>query len=92
MSTYCTHMSNERQATREWTADAVRQALADSGQSQRSVSEMSGIPYSTLRRKIRGHGDFDFPELLTLAKALRVHPAVFTQPPYRTKRDEEMAA
>ena len=53
---------------------------------------MSGIPYSTLRRKIRGHGDFDFPELLTLAEALGVHPAGFTPPAFRTKRVEEMAA
>jgi hypothetical protein len=41
------------------------------------MAAASGIPYSTLRRKVRGVGDFTLPELLAIAEACEVSPAVF---------------
>lgn len=40
-----------------------------------SVSEATGIPYSTLNRKLKGRGEFTLSELVVLADELRVHPS-----------------
>lgn len=77
---YHTHMST----TTDWTARAIRAALAESGQTKRYLSEETGIPYPTLNRKVAGRRDFTLSELLAIAEALRVHPAVFVPPQFKT--------
>ncbi|WP_223690069.1 helix-turn-helix domain-containing protein [Leifsonia poae] len=64
----------------EWSARAVRDAIADAGRSKRSVSDETGIPYPTLNRKLAAKSEFSFTELLMLADALGVAPKQFTPP------------
>lgn len=75
-------MSNHHDAT-EWSARAVREAIADSGRTKRSISDETGIPYPTLNRKLAAKGEFTFSELLSLAEALAVSPTAFTPPAFR---------
>ncbi len=75
-------MSNHHTAT-EWSARAVREAIADSGRSKRSISDETGIPYPTLNRKLAARTEFTFSELLRLAEALAVSPVQFTPPAFR---------
>ncbi|MCR2051785.1 helix-turn-helix domain-containing protein [Actinomyces bowdenii] len=70
--------------TTDWTAKAIRAALADSGHTKRYLSEETGIPYPTLNRKVAGRRDFTFSELLAIAKALQVHPATLVPPQFKT--------
>lgn len=44
----------------------------------RSLSEATGIPYTTLHRKLRGHTDIGANEMVRIADALGVHPSVIT--------------
>lgn len=67
----------------EWTARAVREAIADAGRSKTSVSDETGIPYPTLNRKAAGKTEFSFSELLLIADAVGVAPSVFTPPPFQ---------
>ncbi|MFT4124425.1 MAG: hypothetical protein QM635_11410 [Microbacteriaceae bacterium] len=57
--------------TRE-VADKVAAALYRSGMSKRSLSAATGIPETTLLRKINANGDFGVSELVRIAKALDV--------------------
>lgn len=66
----------------DWTAEAVRDALADAGRSKISLSRETGITYATLNRKLAGKTEFSFSELLLLADALGVPPSKFTPPPF----------
>jgi hypothetical protein len=78
------HMSNHSEAAAvEWGARAVRDAIAESDRSKRSVSDETGIPYPTLNRKLAGKSEFTFRELLALAEALGVAPWAFTPPAFR---------
>lgn len=70
-------MSNQ---TTEWSAKAVRAAIADAGRTNRSVSDETGIPYPTLNRKLAAKTEFRFSELLAIADALGVSPSRFTPP------------
>lgn len=70
----------------DWTAQAVREAIADAGRSKTSLSDETGIPYPTLNRKVAGKTEFSFTELLLIAEALAVSPSAFTPPPFRTHR------
>lgn len=67
----------------EWTARAVREAIADAGRSKTSLSDETGIPYPTLNRKVAGKSEFSFTELLLIAEALGVSPSAFTPPQFR---------
>lgn len=67
----------------EQTAQAVRNALADAGRSQKSLSDETGIPYPTLNRKLKGQREFKFSELLQIAEALAVPPSLFTPDIFR---------
>jgi transcriptional regulator with XRE-family HTH domain len=56
-----------------------------------SLASLSGIPYSTLARKLRGLADFTTTELIRLAFSLRVSiaeilPPAFTASPEGVKR------
>ena len=75
----------------EWTATAVKDAIADAGRSLKSVADETGIPYATFFRKTRGHTEFQFSELLKIAEALGVSPAAFTPPVFRPRSMQVVA-
>jgi lambda repressor-like predicted transcriptional regulator len=66
------------------TAEAVRAAIRDSGRSKQSISDETGIPYSTLNRKVQGKTEFSFSELFLIAQAVGVHPSTFTPPAFQS--------
>lgn len=60
----------------ERTAQAVSQAIITSRCSIKDVSEKSGIPYTTLTRRLQGFDPtFTATEIYRIAKALEVRPA-----------------
>lgn len=61
----------------QWIAQQVQAALVKEDRSKRWLSDKTGIPYSTLNRKMSGHVEFRFSELLYIAEALRVAPQMF---------------
>lgn len=67
----------------KWTAEAVQEAIRDAGRSKQSLSDETGIPYSTLNRKLAAKAEFSFTELYILAQALGVHPSSFTPPAFQ---------
>lgn len=67
-------MANPNTAA-ERTGAAVAAALVTAGKSKSWVAERTGIPYSTLGRKIIGGTEFTISELLTIAEVLGVSPA-----------------
>jgi len=73
--------------TATWTGSAIRAALADTGVSQKALSDTTGIPYPTLRRKLGGHKDFTLAELLVIAEAMHVHPSVLVPPQFKTSTE-----
>ena len=77
----------------EWTARAVQEAIEDSSRSKMSLSDETGIPYSTLNRKLQANAEFTFSELLLIAEALGVRPSQFTPPEFaRIIREDTQAA
>lgn len=58
-------------------ADKVAASILRSGRSKKSVAVESGIPETTFGRKINGHVEFTFGELLRIASVLDVSPAEF---------------
>ena len=70
----------------EWIAKTVAQTILNSGLSLNEVANRSGIPYSTLNRKVKGtRGTFDWNELLAIAEAVNVRPSTFTPSAFRTQ-------
>lgn len=65
------------------TAKAVMDAIEDSGRTKKEISEITGIPYATLNRKLSAKTDFSFCELLELADALEITPSQFVPPVFR---------
>lgn len=65
-----------------WTAAAITRAIDETGRTKVWVSDRTGIPYSTLNRKLAGKGDFTFSELLLIAEVLGVEPSAFTPPAF----------
>lgn len=63
--------------TTQRVAAAVAQALDAAEASLNATAIATDIPYSTLRRKVRGAGDFTLPELLAIAEHVGVNPSVF---------------
>lgn len=71
---YYLHMAHEDIAER--TAQAVSQAIITSRFSIKDVSEKSGIPYTTLTRRLQGFDPtFTATEIYRISKALEVRPA-----------------
>lgn len=52
---------------------AIHRRLSLSNQTIRNLSDNTGIPYTTLRRKLTG-GSFTIEEISAIADALRVSP------------------
>lgn len=67
------HMANTPPAARQ-VGEAVEAALVTAGQSINGLADATGIPFSTLRRKIKARADFTLGEVLLIAEALGVHP------------------
>lgn len=59
-------------------ADKVAASILRSGRTKASVAAAAGIAYTTFNRKINGHVEFTFGELLRIASVLGVEPSVFT--------------
>lgn len=59
-------------------ASAVAFELSKADRTKRWLSDRTGIAYSTLDRKLKGHVDFTFTELWAIAEALGVDPSVLT--------------
>lgn len=56
----------------EVTAEAVRTAYKNAGATIASLSEETGIPGTTLKRRLNGSTSFHLDELVRIAKALDV--------------------
>lgn len=59
-------------------ADKVAASILRSGRSKSSVATAAGIPATTFNRKINGHVEFTFSELMRLADVLDIAPSTFT--------------
>lgn len=59
-------------------ADKVAATILRSGRTKASVARESGIPKTTFARKLDGHVEFTFSELLRIARVLGVSPSLFT--------------
>ena len=70
MGTYRIHMDTA-QITQQ-VARSVSQAIVTSGLSKKAVAEATGIPLTTLGRKLLGTSDFTVVELALIADALGV--------------------
>jgi len=70
--------------TAERIAQSVSQAIVTAGKSKSWLAEATGIPYSTLGRKLLGKTEFNFSELLSIAEALEISPARFVPAEFRT--------
>lgn len=65
----------------------MRHLLRQAGWSQRALSRATGIAYATLGRKIAGRSEFTMGELLAVAEALGVSPAVLVDSSARRPSD-----
>ena len=74
---YCPHMATD---IRKTVAAAVAFELGRADRTKRWLSDRSGIPYSTLDRKLKAHVDFTFTELAAIAEALSIAPSRLTPP------------
>lgn len=71
----------------DWTAQAVAQAVLNSGKSRNQVAIESAIPERTFYRKLQtGGGGFTWDELSRIALVVGVRPATFTPPLFRDER------
>jgi predicted transcriptional regulator len=61
--------------TAEQVAAQVSKQIAESGVTVVWLCEKTGIPRSTLLRRLGGHSPFDLNELDRIAEALRVPPS-----------------
>lgn len=82
---------NNAETPAAWAARAVREAIADSEMTKRSVSDQTGIPYPTLNRKVAGKGDWSFRELVMVAEVLGVSPSKFTPPQFQRRVTDDAA-
>lgn len=70
-------------AIRTEIASGVTFELSKADRTKRWLSDRTGIAYSTLDRKLKGHVDFTFTELWSIAEALGVEPSVLTPTAFR---------
>jgi DNA-binding phage protein len=61
--------------TNEDASKIILQAILDAERSQQWVAEKSGIPATTLRRKLQGQSDFYLAEVANIAQALNLTPS-----------------
>jgi hypothetical protein len=75
-----------REAIARETAKAVVFELNRVERTKQWLSVKTGIPYSTLGRKLLGQTELTFSDLALIADALGVEPSAFTPPPFRAER------
>lgn len=51
-------------------AETVKRAIANAGKSQREVAEMSGVPLTTLNRRLNTGSPFVYEELVSVARVI----------------------
>lgn len=73
------------------TADKVAATILRTGRSKASVAADAGIPQTTFGRKINGHVEFTFSELLRIANALGVSPSTFTPTAFHAAQYRDVA-
>lgn len=61
----------------EWITRKIQEALRKERRDKTWLSDQTGIPYSTLNRKMAGRAEFRFSELLTIAEVLNLAPQTF---------------
>lgn len=66
----------------EQVAGIVSRAIVAAGKTKKQIAEATGIPYTTLGRKLLGTTEFTFTELKMIADALGVAPSTFTPPAF----------
>lgn len=59
----------------ERTAQAVSQAVVAAGATISGLADEIGVPYSTLRRKLRGQSPLDVTDIFAIAQAIGVRPS-----------------
>ena len=59
---------------RQRTASKVASAISDSGLTRLELSELTGIPKTTLLRKVNGHAPFTLDDIASIGAALGVRP------------------
>jgi hypothetical protein len=72
-------------------ARLVGLALANADRNKKWLSEKTGIPYSTLGRKLQGHTAFDLGELYMIGVALGVSPSDLLPPPFFPRSQKAVA-
>lgn len=72
--------------TAQEIADKVAASILRSGRSKSSVALAVGIPATTFNRKINGHVEFSFAELLRIAGELGVEPSCLVPTAFSQKR------
>jgi hypothetical protein len=77
LGTTVLYVDTSEQTSRK-IALAVSQALTDAGISQRSAAEQSGIPLTTLSRRLTGASPFLITELAVLARMLNTTVGALT--------------
>jgi transcriptional regulator with XRE-family HTH domain len=55
----------------------VLAAMGEAEMSKSRLAEATGIPYSTLNRKLMGRSEFTFEELFMIAQATDTRPSAF---------------
>lgn len=55
-------------------ADQIQRMVRVSEKTKIQIADESGIPYSTLNRKLKGRGDWTLTEVLLLSRALECPP------------------
>lgn len=70
--------------TTQMVASAIAAALLNAGFTKTHAAEVTGIPYTTLGRKLKGAADFNFTEVKLIADALGVTPGALIPRTYLT--------
>ena len=73
---------NAREITKT-IAEVVSAARMKAGMPKKLLAERTGIPRTTLYRKLNGDADFTFPEIFRIATALGISPEDLTPPVFR---------
>ncbi|MCI1673181.1 MAG: helix-turn-helix domain-containing protein [Bifidobacterium tibiigranuli] len=72
-----------------WQRDVIANIISDSGFSVMRIARETGIPQTTLVRRLKGVSEFRPSELFRIAKYLHRDPALFVPPIFR---QQEVAA
>ncbi|MGW4715536.1 helix-turn-helix domain-containing protein [Nocardia sp. NPDC004260] len=60
-------------------AQRIRKAIRDSGLAEQRIAELSDIPMTTFRRRVRGVNPWTLTEISAVAKVLNIDPRKLVQ-------------